>query len=67
MDPARDAAVVFGWTVYDTSPVPVPLAVLTVSHVSVVAAVHVHPACVVTVNTPPPPRAALDAEPGASV
>jgi hypothetical protein len=63
----RPAAVMFGCTVYETSPVPVPLAVLTAIQVSAVAAVQVHPGCVLTVNVPGPPAAPLDPDGGLSV
>ena len=67
MVPVRDVPVLFACAVYDTSPLAVPLAVFTVIQPSVVVAVHVQEACVVTVNVPLPPAAAMAPDGGLSV
>ncbi len=60
-----DAAVldapVFAVTLYDTVPLPVPLAPeVMVAQETPVAADQVHPLCVVTVTLPVPPDAPMD-------
>jgi hypothetical protein len=59
--PLLCAAVLFAATVYPTLPLPVPLApLLIVRKLAVLetAAVHAHPACVVTLTIPVVPAAA---------
>jgi hypothetical protein len=54
--PVRLLEVVFGPTVYDAVPEPVPDPDAVIQDVPV-ADVHVHPVCVVTVKVPLPPVA----------
>ena len=58
MVPVRDVVVVFAATEKFTSPLPVPLAVVTVIHAAPEAAVQAQPAVVVTVNFEAPPSEA---------
>ena len=65
--PVRDVVAEFAATLNVTVPLPDPLAPpVIVIQLSLVDAVHAHPAPLVTVNDPVPPPAATDSETGES-
>lgn len=60
--PERPAVAVFAATVKPTDPLPLPLAVVSVIHGTVLFAVHGHPAFAVTPIVPEPPAAGVDVD-----
>lgn len=61
--PVRDVVVGFAATVYETLPLPLPVApLLTVIHEELLAAVHAQPVAAVTLMVPAPPSAATLAD-----
>jgi hypothetical protein len=61
IDPVREVGVVFGATLNVTVPLSLPLAVpVTVTQLTLLVAVQLQPAAVVTVNDPFPPADGID-------